>query len=156
LRVQDGFDLSRLEPTALYDALDLLGFGAVDHKHAVDLVQPMPALDQQRDDDNPIGRRERGQIGARARADHRVQDGFESLPRQRVREHQRTHGGAIERAIGSEHLLAKLLTNLGHRCAPRGGELVGDLVGIDYPRAKGSEGIGNRGFAATDTPSQAD
>ncbi len=53
---------------------------AIHHEHAPDQIEAGPGLEQQWDDHDDVRRARGGDGGARALADHRVQDGLELFP----------------------------------------------------------------------------
>ena len=116
----------------------------------------MAPFHQQRNDDDPVG--SVGCLeGTRAfGADHRVQDGFESVSGLRIGKDQTPHGCPIQRARAIDHLSAECRADRWHRRTVGRRQAVRNLIGIDDPRAQGGKRIGNGGFTTTDTPRQSD
>jgi hypothetical protein len=86
----------------------------------------------------------------------RMQDGFQALAPPGVGKDDGAHRGAVERAVGAGHGVAEGGADRRHRRAARGGQGVGDGVGVDHGDAARGEQVGNGALAAADAAGEPD
>src|SRR4029450_4836119 len=86
LGAERNLGLATRRPVATHQALDLRGLRHVDDQYAVDVIAPA-ALDEQRYDEQLVGPARRTRLALHLRADRRVQDRLEALPRGWVAEY---------------------------------------------------------------------
>jgi len=128
----------------------------VDDNHAIGLREHA-GFDQQRHDDNDVGRRSGlGDLLAGRLFDPRVEQGVETSPLFRVSEDPLPQRCTIERAAGVEHLFAEGFDEGVQTRGAGRDDLTSDQVGIDDPGAELRKAIRYRGLSRRDPAGQGD
>jgi hypothetical protein len=139
LRGHDRPHLRLGEAAARAHARDLDVLGAVDDEHPVHDGPQSAGLEQQRHDQQSVGRGPSLDLRTGGRGDQRVQDRFEALPERRVAERLPAQPRPVEAAVGGH---GRGTERGGDGALPGGaggGQVVGDDVGVDDRRAEGLE-----------------
>jgi len=139
---------------ALHHAPYLRVLGAIHHQDAVHALPPVAVCGQQCHGEDHgalaccIG------LAACRVANHRVQDRLQAPPGRGVGEGQRAHAIAVHCTIGGGNLGAELAHQRRHGLALRGGQAMGNGVGIDEHRPLTDEHRRDGALAAADAARQ--
>ena len=150
----DGPDRLRGELTAAHHARNLFFFIAVDHQDPAGEIVVSASFDQERHHYHGIRRGSRRSTHSRFHlgAYHGMQQRFEFLFRGRVRKNQFAHALAVERAVRRQIFRAELCTDCTRTGLTRGGQLMGNLIGVDHRGAQFRQDIADTAFAAAGVP----
>src|SRR5262245_33649997 len=132
---------------APHQALELRRLRRVDDEDPIDEVAEI-RLDEQRHGHERVGRLELRELGARASADQRVQDGFEPAALVVVSEDQRAQRRAVELAGRQHHTGPEFRGDGGQAGLPGGDDLARHDVRVDERRAELHEHGAHERFAA--------
>lgn len=156
LRGHNGADLGGGKPATRDDPSNLLGFGTVDDEYPMSERTQTRALEQEGDDDDPVGIVPAFDLARDLGRDQGVQQAFQTGARLSIGKHQPAQRGAIELAVWPEQVTAKLRHDGGETGLAGCGQLVRKRVGVDDRDAECDECGCDERLATADTAGQAD